>query len=132
MTMPYISAYAAAFIGVFQIMLMMTVGFARRTTEISLGDGGNEALLLKIRRHGNLTENAPMFLILLGLLEVTGGPQMALIGFAAVFILARLSHAYALSAPNTPAAARGFGAMGTLIGIVGTAGTLAWHITATS
>lgn len=130
MTLPLISAYAAALLGIFQIALMMTVGLARNAAGISLGDGGNEALLLKIRRHGNLTENAPIFLILLGLLEGTGGPQMAVIGLATVFILARFSHAFALSGPNKPVAARAFGAFGTLIGVAGTAGTLVWHLTA--
>ena len=128
MTLPLISGYTAAILGLLQIVLMMPVGLARRTIEVSVGDGGNDALLLKIRRHGNLTENAPIFLILLGYLEVTGGPQMAVIGLAAVFTLARFSHAIALSGPNTPAAARAFGAMGTMIGILGTAGTLAWHL----
>ena len=132
MTLPLISAYAAALIGVFQIALMMTVGLARNAAGISLGDGGDEALLLKIRRHGNLTENAPIFLILLGFLEITAGPQMAVIGFAALFILARLSHAYALSGPDKPLVARGFGALGTIGGIIGTAGTLVWHLTSLS
>jgi len=128
MTLPLISGYTAAIIGLLQIILMMPVGLARRTTEVSLGDDGNDALLMKIRRHGNLTENAPIFLILLGYLEVTGGPQVAVIGLAAAFTLARFSHAIALSGPNTPAAARAFGAMGTMIGILGAAGTLAWHL----
>ena len=128
MTLPLISGYTAAILGLLQIILMMPVGLARRTAEVSLGDGGNDALLMKIRRHGNLTENAPIFLILLGFLEITGGPHMAIMGLAVVFTLARISHAIALSGPNTPVAARAFGAMGTMIGILGTAGTLAWHL----
>lgn len=129
MTLPLISGYAAAFIAIFQVALMMTVGLTRGARKIPLGDGGDQALLLKIRRHGNLTENAPIFLILLGFLEVAGGPQMAIAGFAVLFILARLSHAFALSGNDRPVAARAFGAFGTILSIAGTAGTLVWQLT---
>lgn len=128
MTLPLISGYVAALIGIFQIALMLPVGVARNTSGVPLGDGGDIALLRKIRRHGNLIENAPIFLILLGFLEITGGPQMAVIGLAALFVLARFSHAFALSSESAPLAARAFGAFGTILGIAGTAATLAWHL----
>ena len=75
MTLPLISGYTAALIATLQVILMMTVGFARQKGGVSVGDGGDNALLLKIRRHGNLTENAPIFLILLSILEMAGGPK---------------------------------------------------------
>jgi len=128
MTLPIISGFAAALIGVFQIILMLAVGNARRAERVSLGDGGNESLLMKIRRHGNLTENAPIFLILLGFLEITGGPKAAILALACIFVLARFSHAFALSGPGKPEIARAIGAFGTLIGIVGSAVTLVWHL----
>lgn len=127
-TLPLISGYAAAFLGIMQVALMLTVGLTRTSSGISLGDGGDENLLRKIRRHGNLTENAPIFLILLGFLEISGGPQMAVIGFAALFVVARISHAFALSSANAPLIARAIGALGTIIGIAGTAGTLVWYL----
>jgi len=132
MTLPIISGYSAALIAILQVILMMTVGIARQSEGVSVGDGGNDALLLKIRRHGNLTENAPIFLILLGILEISGGPQMVILGLASLFVLARFSHAFALSGPNTPAAARAFGAFGTLLSIVGSAGILVWHLSGTT
>lgn len=132
MTLPIISGYSAALIAILQVILMMTVGIARQSDGVSVGDGGNDALLLKIRRHGNLTENAPIFLILLGILEISGGPQMVILGLASLFVLARFSHAFALSGPNTPAAARAFGAFGTLLSIVGSAGILVWHLSGTT
>jgi uncharacterized protein len=111
-----------------QAVLMMTVGFARRKKSISLGDGGDEALQFKIRRHGNLTENAPIFLILLGLLETSGGSSTEVLGLAFLFVAARFSHAAALSGPNTPIALRAGGAFGTVLAILGTAFTLVWHL----
>jgi len=127
MTLPIISGYTAATIAIFQVILMMTVGFARQKNSVSVGDGGGDALLLKIRRHGNLTENAPIFLILVTLLEISGGPHVALIALASLFLAARLSHAFALSGPNRPVPARAFGAFGTILSIVGSAGVLIWH-----
>jgi uncharacterized membrane protein YecN with MAPEG domain len=132
MTLPIISAYAAAILGIFQVALMMTVGLARQKAGISLGDGGDDAMLMRIRRHGNFTENAPIFLILLAFLETAGAATLIVEGFAVLFILARLSHAFALSGPNKPLPARAFGAFGTIISIVGTAGTLIWQLSSLS
>lgn len=127
-TLPIISGYTAALLGIMQATLMMTVGFARRSTGVSLGDDGNALLLLKIRRHGNLVENAAIFLILLSLLEVIGGTETLVLSFASIFVVARLSHAYALSKQNIPNFPRGIGAMGTFIGIAGTAAALVWQL----
>lgn len=128
MTLPIISAYLAAILGLLQISLMLPVGLMRGKVGIGLGDGGDETLLYKIRRHANLTENAPIFLIALILLEVTGGPKMIVAGFAALFLIARLSHAYALSGPGKPKAVRPIGALGTILSIAGTSITLLWHL----
>lgn len=119
LTLPLISGYTAAFLGLLQMILMVRVGLARGDTKISLGDGGDETLLRKIRRHGNLTENAALFLVLLVLFEISGGPEMIVLGLALVFVLARLSHAYALSRPDGPLVPRAIGAMGTLLAITG-------------
>jgi len=128
MTLPIITGYAAAILALLQVVLMLLAGNARNAKGISVGDGGDEELLYKLRRHGNLTENAPLFLILLALLEISGGSLMAVEGFAIVFIVARLSHAYALSGPGRPLPTRVIGALGTVIGILGAAGTLVWHL----
>lgn len=128
MTIPVIAALTAAILAVLQVALMMPVGLMRGATSISLGDGGDEELLRRIRRHGNLIENAPMFLILLTLLELTGGAAAAVMGLAGLFVAARLSHALALSGPDKPLAFRLFGAMGTILSLLGGAGFLAWHV----
>jgi uncharacterized membrane protein YecN with MAPEG domain len=128
MTIPIISGYTAALIALLQVALMMAVGLNRGKVGVPVGDGGDAALLYKIRRHGNLIENAPMFLILLALLEATGGSPSVVLGLAALFIIARISHAYALSGPDRPVAARGFGAFGTMAGILGAAGMMVWQL----
>lgn len=128
MTLPIIAALAAAILAVMQVILMVTVGNRRRTSAISFGDGGDADMLRVMRRHGNFIENAPMFLILLSLLEILGGSQSIVLGLATVFVVTRISHAIALSSATAPTAFRVIGALGTIIGLLGGAGTLAWQV----
>jgi uncharacterized membrane protein YecN with MAPEG domain len=128
MILPTTAALAAAFLGVMQIILMMTVGNKRRATSISLGDGGDADMLRVTRRHGNFIENAPMFLILLMLFEILGGAQTIVIGFAILFIVTRISHAISLSSAETPLVFRATGALGTLISFIGLSGFIAWTV----
>ena len=70
MDFPIITATTASTVAFLQIFLGFLVGFKRLKTKTGIGDGGNEALARQIRVHGNLIENAPIFLILLVLLEL--------------------------------------------------------------
>ncbi len=128
MTLPITAALAASFLAVMQVILMVTVGNRRRTSAISFGDGGDADMLRITRRHGNFVENAPMFLILLTLLEMVGGSQSIVLGLAVIFIVTRISHAIALSSATSPTAFRAIGALGTLIGLLGGAVFLAWQV----
>lgn len=130
MTFPVLTAYTAVFLAFFQMALMLNVGLSRNKTGTSLGDGGDEVLLRKIRRHGNLTENAPIFLILLALLELVGGSTVAVLGLAIVFVVARLSHAIGLS--GGPIATKAVGALGTIASIAGAAAALLYYISPAS
>jgi len=120
MEFPIVTAYVAGLIGILQFALMMAVGLARGPAGVSLGDGGNETLQRNIRRHGNLTENAPIFILLLGLLELAGGNATYVLYLGALFVVARLAHALALSGVAA-GVLRPVGAFGTLISGVGSA-----------
>ncbi|MEM9137076.1 MAG: MAPEG family protein [Cyanobacteria bacterium P01_F01_bin.42] len=124
MTFPQTTALIAAVMAIFQVMLMLQVGFTRLNTQIGIGSGGNDTLERKIRVHGNLTENAPMFLLLLALLEGIGMSSTIIGVIGLVFFLVRISHAYALTYTSGPHPLRTVGAFGTVICLVGTAGTL--------
>ena len=78
------------------IWLAARVSRLRRHFKVSVGDGGNEALLRRIRAHGNYVENMPFFLILLGLVELAGGDRRILWGIAIAFVLARIAHAFGM------------------------------------
>ena len=72
MEFPVTTAYVAGLIGILQYLLMLSVGTVRGQRQLSFGDGGDDAFLKKIRRHGNLAENAALFIVLLALLELSG------------------------------------------------------------
>ena len=101
LTPPLISALTAGILIVMQMALALTVALARRRNRQSLGDGGNKDVLQAARRHGNLAENAALFIAGFTLRELLGGDRVELEILCAVFVLARVSHAIGLSMPNT-------------------------------
>jgi uncharacterized membrane protein YecN with MAPEG domain len=60
--------------------------------KVSVGDGGHEPLLRRMRAQANFIEHAPFVLILIGALELSGANAIALAVIAAAFVLARISH----------------------------------------
>jgi uncharacterized membrane protein YecN with MAPEG domain len=84
---------------ILHIWLAGRVSRLRRQFKIGLGDGGNEALLRRIRAHGNYAENMPIVLILIALIELAGGDRRILWGMGIAFILARIVHAFGMDSP---------------------------------
>ena len=93
---------------------------SRREHQVKLGDGGNEAVLRRMRAQANFSENAPFFLILLGGLELSGANSLALAVIAGIFIAARISHAVGMEGPAVWRW-RMYGMMGSTLGTVGLA-----------
>jgi uncharacterized membrane protein YecN with MAPEG domain len=83
------TAAAAVFVNMW---LGWRISRLRYELKVSVGDGGREPLLRRMRAQANFIENAPFFLILLAGLEVSGANRIALGTIAAVFILARIAH----------------------------------------
>jgi len=103
------------------IWLAGRVSRVRRQFRIGLGDGGNEALLRRIRAHGNYVENMPIVLILIGLIELAGGDRRILWAAGIAFILARIAHAFGMDQPS-PSRLRMIGMGGNALVLVGLAG----------
>lgn len=97
MTIPIIAAVAGAILVVLQALLMILVGLHRLRNRIALGTGNDPALERKIRRHGNLAENAALFLVVLALAEMTVVPDDVVRVIAIIFVFGRILHAIALS-----------------------------------
>lgn len=128
MEFPVTTAYVAGLIGILQYILMLSVGTVRGQRNLSFGDGGDAVFLKKIRRHGNLAENAALFIVLLALLELTGSQETLVTIFGGLFVVARFSHAIALTGSGSGMPFRPIGALGTIISGVGTAGTLLYTV----
>jgi uncharacterized membrane protein YecN with MAPEG domain len=101
LTPPLISALTAGILIIMQLVLMVGVILARRSNQQSLGDGGKSNVLRAIRRHGNLAENAALFVAGFTLLEMLGGNRTSLELLCAAFVVGRISHAIGLSMEKT-------------------------------
>ena len=92
-----ISLFYAGALGFFAMILSFLTVRQRLRTQITLGTGDSEELLSTQRAHGNFIEYALLFLALSFALEIIGQiPDLAVVIFGDVFILARISHAYTL------------------------------------
>ena len=122
-TFPVVTMITAGFVLLLQVVLAATVSAGRGKMHSPIGDGGKEELLRLIRRHGNLAENAGIFLVGFALLEMSARYPSLLIALCASFAAVRIGHALGLSQVNTNNAFRVVGAVGTyLIGLaLGTA-----------
>ena len=97
MEFPVISAATAGLLLAIQQLLMFNVGMYRGRVRIATGYGDDLNLERVSRRHGNLAENAAIFVVVLTLLELKTGASFVIISFAGTFILARLAHAVGFS-----------------------------------
>ncbi len=97
MSFPYYSALLGAFLLTLQQALMISVGFHRTIARVGIGYGDDVHLERKIRRHGNLAENASIFVLVLTLTELSGAPMKIVVSFALAFALARVCHAIGFS-----------------------------------
>ena len=88
---------------ILHVWLSLRVSRLRRPLKIGVGDGGNEVLARRMRAHGNFAENVPIFLLLLGFLELATGGNLWLWGAAILFILARIAHAFGMDRPGANA-----------------------------
>ncbi|WP_461458816.1 MAPEG family protein [Parasphingorhabdus sp.] len=93
MVYPFTTAIAGAFLIILQQLLMMNTGTHRAKAKIGVGLNDDRELERKVRRHGNLAENAALFLVILALVEGFTGGGIAVTSFATIFVLARISHA---------------------------------------
>lgn len=112
-----ITAGFAALLAIIQIAFTLRVGLFRRANSISLGDGGSDELMKRIRAHGNFIETVPMAVILLLLNELSGTGSDWLYGLGSALVIARILH-YIGVAFSVPLVFRFIGMLTTLITIL--------------
>ena len=121
----HITLLTAGVLGLIFMVLSLRVTQVRLSSKVSLGDGGDQSLLSRIRAHANFAEYVPMLLILLGLVEYITATTVVLQGLAAVIVVARLSHAVGMARP-APNPLRVLGTMGTWIALVALSAWAVW------
>lgn len=127
MMYPIVSAAAATGMALLFIVLTVRVSILRQSEDVSLGTGGSDRLERAVRAQGNFVESAPLVLLLLILLEITGGAGSWIPALAAAYFGARLVHAVGLSFAVD--LLRALGAIGTLLVVLTAAVLLAIRLT---
>jgi uncharacterized membrane protein YecN with MAPEG domain len=87
-----ITLCASASAALINIWLAIRCGQVRTAEKISMGDGGNQKLIARMRAHSNFVENTPFVLVLVAALELAIGGSTALAAVAGVFMLGRVAH----------------------------------------
>ena len=123
-----ITALYAVLLTIVWAALLIGVGPMRGKLNIALGDGGNPALLLAIRRHGNFIETAPFLLLLLAIVEINGAGKTWLHVIGLLLLAGRILHPIGLNAENPTAPLRAIGMTATVASALISAGYLAWRV----
>jgi uncharacterized protein len=109
------------------IWLMVRCGQARTKGKVSIGDGGDEFLIRRMRAHSNFVESTPFFLILLAALEATKGSPNWLWYVGIAFIFGRLAHGLGMDG-GTFEKGRMVGTLITFVTLIGLAGYALWGV----
>lgn len=108
-------------------VLGFQVGSTRSRVGISILHGDDMDLAEKIRRHANFTENVPLALILMAVLELNGTSAALLHGLGLALVLARIAHPIGLHHDNMRHPLRAVGAGGTFLVTLIAALTAIWQ-----
>jgi uncharacterized membrane protein YecN with MAPEG domain len=95
--MAHITALYTGILAILIVVLASRVVAVRRSAAVSFGDGGSELLIRRIRVHGNATENIPIGLLIMLVLELNGASAALLHGLGISLTVGRIAHAQGLS-----------------------------------
>ena len=121
MIFPDITAFYASLLALILVGLSGWVIAGRGTKNTLLGDGGDAAMTRRIRAHANFIEYVPLALVIIALLEGSGGSRGLVRVLLIILVIARVLHPFGMFAPDkTPQqfACRGGGIGGTLLVIL--------------
>lgn len=125
--LPISLAIAAAAV-LINVWLMIRVGQVRTREKVSVGDGGNEAVIRRMRAHSNYIENTAFVLILIALIELAVGQCVWLWVVGGVYLIARIAHAFGMDGASK---ARMVGTIVTLMTHLGLAAAALFVVYAT-
>lgn len=115
MTNPKITLLFASLHVLLMIVLLARVVRRRRDLKVGIGDGGDELLARRIRAHANFTENVPIALVLMAMLEMSGLAAPWLWSLGGVLLIARVLHSIGLSTSSGNSFGRLWGTLLTMV-----------------
>ena len=113
-----ITALVAAVLTPLYILLTLRVIGLRRTAKVAVGDGGDVALMRRMRVHANFAETVPFTLVLMGLAESLNAQPRFLYLIGACLVAGRLVHAYGVSQTKETFSFRVSGMVLTLVAMI--------------
>ena len=115
MPLPITLLYASVF-AIFALVLSFRVGGVRGKSGISIlvGEPQNMELAERVRVHQNFLEYVPLFLIVMGAVELSGGAANWLHGAGVLMLIGRVGHAIGLKHDNMSHKGRFVGMLGTI------------------
>lgn len=120
-----ITLAAAAAAAILNTWLSIRIGMIRHAQNISIGDGGCEELVRRMRAQANFIENTPVVLILIAVIELARGPNPWLMGVSAIYMLGRVGHGVGMDG-GVFAFGRPVGTLTTMLSQIGLA---VWAVT---
>lgn len=119
-----ITALYAGILGLLLVALSLRVVMGRLGGQVSLGDAGQDDLLVRVRAQGNFIEYVPLALLLIGLVELGGASPGLVHGLGIALVVARVLHPFGLGSEFGLRPARIAGATTTFI-VIAVASALA-------
>ncbi len=132
--MPSVSLTFAGALALLNLWLAFRVIQVRRAGKVLVGDGNNPLLTCRMRAQANFAEYTPFVLILMALIEISGGPKSWLWGIGIVYLLARIVHAFGMDGRTKASPLRSVGALVTWLVLLGLGLWAIWmasHVPAT-
>ena len=97
------------------LVLSVRVITSRLSGKVAFGDGGDRALLRRIRGHANFVEYVPLALLLMAILEISRFSIYVLHALGILLLVGRVVHGYAFSFADHSGFSRRVGAGLTLV-----------------
>lgn len=114
-----ITLTAAGLAALINLWLGIRIGQVRTREKISVGDGGCEALVRRMRAQANFVEFTPFVLVLIAAIELAVGTSIWLWVVAMLYMAARVAHGLGM---ENDSKLRGIGIMLTMLITLGLGG----------
>lgn len=93
---PQVTLVLAAALAIVNLWLSIRVGQVRQSEKVSVGDGGNDRVIRRMRAHANFGENAWLILALVFAIEVSDGSSGWLWAASLAFVVGRIAHGFGM------------------------------------